>query len=185
MSDEKPGDKPDDVKKESDVVKRDDYNKIVETHNSIKAEKEKLEKEMKEMKEKIEKKNVEEEQKNAWEKEKEEMKQQIEEIKKKKKGSKAQETDKPKEEKQISEDKVKEQINKVLPTEGMRDPSIMTPFERYGYFKNPATRRTSSQLLGRALSLHAGAQKSGLNTSPYAKKSNDDVVVADIKKSLT
>jgi len=178
MSEDKPGDKPDDVK---DSVKRDDYNKVVESHNSIKAEKEKIEKELQEMKENIEKKSVEDTEKKAWEKEKEEMQTQIEELKTVKKGSKAVEnTEEAGNEKKMDTQKIKAQIDEAIPTEGIRDPSLMTPLERYAYYKNPATKRASSQLVGRALSL---AQSSGI--SPYAKRSTDDIIVANIKKSLT
>ncbi|KKK86641.1 hypothetical protein LCGC14_2761190 [marine sediment metagenome] len=46
---------PEEKNNESDVVKKEDYNKMVEAHNTLKVEKEKLEKEIEATKETISK----------------------------------------------------------------------------------------------------------------------------------
>ena len=176
----KSDDKPDDVK-------REDYNKIVESHNSLKAEKEKLEKQIKEYKDKSEKEesNKLEEEKKAWEKEKEEKDKQIEELKKKAeentKVAKGVVSKEEEEKKEVNPDSFKEQLNKQLP-EPEKDPNrFASNLARYGWYKNPTTKQYTEDHIAKGLALDAelqlGAYGKKFNAPGAARPNKEDLIL--------
>lgn len=181
MPDEKKNDQPD------DVVKKDDYNKMVEAHNTVKAEKEKIEKELGEIKQNAEaedKKKVDEE-KATWEKEKVDMNKTIEDLKKGKEGDKADPKgivnplkEPPKPEGEVSTEKeIKELLDKEIPDREKTPEKFGSNIKRYLYYKEPTTKQYTEEQLGMGLSLHAGDQNvNPRGISPHANKSSQDIV---------
>ncbi len=179
MSEEK---KDPDVKSD-DVVKKEDYNKVVESHNSMKSEKEKVEKELSDLKEtqkKAEEKKV-EDGKLDWEKEKEEKDKIIADLKTKvedntvvKKGV----VKDPKTQEATTDEKIKEQLDKHIP-EGDTDPKkFASNIQRYGHYKSSTTKQYTDDQLGKGLSLDAGAQATNPNlVSRFANKSKEDLIL--------
>lgn len=185
MSDKKDGqDKP-------DVVNREDYNKVVEAHNSLKAEKEKLDSEIKQIKETETKNDKEADSKEAWEKEKadllkrqEDLTKQVEEIKqganKVSKGivppQKLNEQGQPQE--PMANEGIKKELDEKLPADDFDPNRCGSNLQRYGHYKNPSTKRYTHEQLGMALSLHAGAQSANPGQVPsMAKQSKDDIML--------
>ena len=154
MSEGKEGDnKPVDVKE--DTVKREDYNKIVESHNSLKAEKEKLENDMKAKNES--------DQKAVWEKEKADLIKQNEDLKKiaeEKKDAKVSKgivQDQKKDAPQEVGD-IKKMLDEKLPDREKNPEKFGSAIARYGHYKSATTKKYDDEQLGMALSLHANAQ---------------------------
>jgi len=170
-----------------DKVEREDYNKIVENANSLKADKEALEKKLqeKEEEEKVVKTN---EEKETWLKEKADMQKQMEDLKKKAekvednekvaKGKVAtKEAQQPEEAK--TKDDIKAQIDDQLGKDDDFDPKkCASAIARYAHYKNPTTRKYTDEQLGKGLSLHAGAQVADNKlVDGFAKKNADDIIV--------
>ena len=178
MSEEKDADV-----KSADVVKKEDYNKVVESHNSLKSEKEKLEKELSELKEvqkKVEEKK-EEEDKLAWEKEKEEKDKIIADLKAKvedntvvKKGV----VKEPTSTEATSDEKIKEQLDKHIPEADTDPKKFASNIQRYGHYKSPTTKQYTEDQFGKGLSLDAGAQITNPSLiNRFANKSKEDIIL--------
>lgn len=160
-----------------DVVKREDYNKVVESFNSLKAEKEQLDKKMKESELNKEK----EAQKAEWLKEKEEIQKQMEELKKN--------LVEKKEDIKVSKSVVNEQkqdetpadfhklLDEQFPTKAKKPEEFGSAISRYAYYKNPATKAFSHQQLGRGMSLHATAQRVSPDIVPQTAYGKTDIII--------
>ena len=164
----------------ADVVSREEYNKIVEAHNSMKAEKEKIESSIKA-------KEAAESSKQEWQKVAEENKAALDELKsqvaemkdeKVSKGVVAQENNQNKKMTSgVSREELIKQLQEAIPYNGIKNTQNMSPIQRYGYYKAP-TQGVSNQMLGMALSLDAGRYWSRqANVSPFARQGGDDVIV--------
>ncbi len=144
----------------TDVVKREDYNKVVEAQNSAKVENEELKKKI----EGLEEGKKVDEDKAEWQKEKEEIQKQMDELKKQvaeKKDAttvaKGIVTPKVDETEQKVEDP-KVLLDKHLPDRKIAPEKFASRMAAYGHHKNPASKFYSSEQLGYAISLHASAQ---------------------------
>ena len=180
--------------KSDDVIAREDYNKVVEAHNSAKVELEKLQKELKTIKDSDVNNKVNAE-KNEWKQLGEGLKQEIEDLKKQVQ-QKQDETKVAKgivpgqsnmnqsHTKNLSREEIKAQLDEGIPTDQIKNVSNLSPIQRYGYYKSP-TRAYSNQVFGRALSLDAGRFASKqVEISNYARPTENDIVVHVGKKTL-
>lgn len=147
----------------NDVVKKEDYNKAIESRNSAIADKEKVEKELKEIKETKETEEKVNEEKKSWEKEKEEKDSQIAELKTKmeenntkvSKGVVQEPTDTP----QDNYNQTKTKIDELIPDREKNPEKFASNFARWKHYSNPETKQYTSEQLGMGLSLAAGAQR--------------------------
>ena len=169
-------------KTENDVVKAEEYNKVVSAHNAVKLEKENLEKEIKTMKEKeISSKN--ESEKMSWEKERLEKDAKIAELNKKVEDN----TKNPKgivndqrqqEPANAGKEQVKKMLDEVIPDDDFKPDKCGSRIARYGHYKNPATKRFNNTQMGMGLSLHKGAMAVNPELIPdAARASRDDIIV--------
>lgn len=178
--------------KKDDNVKGDDYNKVVEAHNSVKTENEKLQKELTELKSKQEtaEKDKEtqgkiDEEKKAWDKEKADKEQQIAELQKKleeKKDttvvSKGVVSDATSGAAVPTQDSVKAMLDAKFPDRKTNPDIWGSAIQKYGYYKSPSTKQYSHDQLGQALSLHKGAiSVNPQMVSTAARASKDDIIV--------
>jgi len=175
MSEEKKADNTNDL----DVVKKEDYNKVVEMHNSLKATAEKMANELKELKEK----NVTKDEKASWEKEKEEIDKKLNELNRKiednTKVAKSVIVEKKEEKTSTFEkDKVKKMLDEKMPPSKFNPNKVASNLARYAHYKNPITKEFTNEQLGMALSLHAGVQRTSPDLMPTeAKRDKSDIIV--------
>lgn len=162
---------PDKKNNSDDVVPKEDYNKIVEAHNSMKTEMEEKEKAIKEFEKKDEIRKVKYAEKKKWQKETEEKDKLKAELEAKKvkddtvkrKGIVQQ----PADPKGTEMDATKKILDERFPTEYKEgDPQLMSPLERLKYFKKPSTRIFNKEKFGELLSLQGSAQVSDPNSLP-------------------
>lgn len=156
---------PDD--KPVDVVNREEYNKIVEAHNSNKVENERKLKE-------IEMKN--EEERKKWKEEAENQNKQIEDLKK------IAEEKKPAPKGIVTEPArqpdVKKMLDEKIPDRPKNPEKFGSKIQRFGYYKSGTTKQYTDEQLGMGLSLHAGAISTNPDLIPNAaKKSKDDIII--------
>lgn len=179
---------PEEKPKTKDVIGADKYNEAIETINSEKMKREKVETELKELKEAAEKRKVISKEKKSWKEEKDKMEKEIEELKKTK-VTKGKTKDKPPETAPVPTAEAKTQLDNVLPTEGiMTNQDFGSSIERLRHFKNPMTKKVNSQLLGRALSLDVERQMGKFGEPeplhPRAKIMKEDTVVAEHRVNI-
>ena len=168
----------------TDTISRSEYNKIVESHNSMKLEKEKIENELKTIKETksedVNKMNVE---LAEWKSYKENIDNQLAELKKKAEDNKpvakgivptqAQAGDYPPE---IS--KAKALLDRTFPERKANPERYGSAIQRYGYYKNGTTKAYTDEQLGMGLSLLASAQRLNPDMiAPELKKSSSDILI--------
>jgi len=154
-------------KNKSDVVDRKDYNKIVESRNSLKADLETKEKTLKEMQEKEAKRKMLSEEKKKWKEEMKKKDEQIAELSKKtaednsvnKKGIVQEPETKP------NTVTTKQMLDERYPNLKV-DPANLSPIERMKFFKTPTTRVANSQKFGELLALQASAQETEPHSLP-------------------
>jgi len=180
MADEK-NDKP-------DAVNRDDYNKVVESHNSAKADLEKIQKEKdeiakkleetskssEEMKKKLEEANKWKEQAEAEAKQKKELEEKLD-NKPNPKGLVPPQQDNPQQGRLGSD----EQVKKIKDHFGEMDTKILRPqpnIKVYGHYLNPSADPYDNHTFGELLSLH-GEYANQMGIPPEAGRSSDDWVV--------
>ena len=173
---------PDEQKNSNiDVVNREDYNKVVESHNSLKMELERKEREFSELKNKTRT----EEEKKAWEQSYSEVNKKLEELTSKidkkedknkvAKGIVADQTNYGQEEKQ---QQIKSLLDKHIPTPKRAADSFASNFARFQYYKSPMTKEYTSQQIGMGLSLHAGAIAQNPSLVPsFARRERSDIIV--------
>lgn len=140
-----------------DGVDRDDYNKVVESRNSLKLENEKLQEQIKQKQE--QEKQTEE---MKWKEENEKLKRQNEDLKKiaEEKNTTVAKgiiNEPPKEETPII--KVKKVLDEKLPDRKVNPEKFGSAIQRYGHYKSGTTKQYTDDQLGMGLSLHANAQK--------------------------
>ena len=151
----------------SDVVNKEDYNKIVEAHNTVKTEKETLMKEIEDLKnEKVEDKEKVE--KNEWAKQKEELEKQKEELQKQvddkskeeviKKGIVKQNEDAKDVGKEQEKVDLKAMLDKTFPDRDKNPERYGSNVQRWGHYKSPTTKVYSTEQLGQVISLVHSAQ---------------------------
>lgn len=173
---------PEEKSTTKDVVKTEKYNEAIETINSEKMKREKVEAELKELKDTAEKKKAISKEKASWKEEKETMEKEISELKKTKvtKGKTKDKT--TTEAKPVTKETITTQLDEMIPTKDIRT-NFGGPIDRLKYFKSPATRKSNSQLLGRILSLDVERQMGKFGKQeplhPRAAKRKDDNVVAE------
>lgn len=183
MSEEK-----NDNQQSSDVVNREDYNKVVESSNSLKTENEKLKSELNKVQEtkKVEQeKKATEEEKKEWQNEAAEIKKQIEDLKKaaeQKKETKVSKgvvpTNQTEQQEQPNKE-IKQMLDKHIPDRKVNPEKFGSMIHRYAHYKNAATREYTHEQLGMGLSLHAGLQRANPSLiKGYAKPTRDDIVLS-------
>lgn len=163
-----------------DNVKMEEYNKVVEAHNQLKLEKEKIENEMKELKEQKERESKEEETNTLWEKEKENFSKQIEELNKKLQQTQELVNAKPNPKGIVQEPAstktVKQMIDEIVPDPQANPERFGSKIQKYGYYKSPRTKYYDNQQLGQILSLHGTATRVNPDLiPPEARKSPTDL----------
>ena len=171
MSEEKKEGNESVAMKAEDGVKRDDYNKVVESHNTIKLEKEKLQKELEDLKKETKAKE-------EWAEEKSKMQSQINELKEKKENKVAKgvinEETQPKNE----SSNFKELLDEQIPDAKVDPKKIASNIQRWAHYKSGTTKEYSNDQLGKAISLQATAHSQDPSLIPeYAKKNKGDITL--------
>ena len=166
----------------ADVVKREDYNKLVEATNSLKIEKEKIESELKRLKGESERKEIEDRERAKWDEELKKRDEAINELKKKIEASQVPvrkgvvPTSNPS---QIIQDEPITLLKKVLPDRKKVPEKFASNLARYGYYKSPSTKEYTDEQFGMALSLKASAFKLDPSMIPgESRKSREDIIFA-------
>lgn len=159
--------------KSADMIAREDYNKIVESHNSMKVEKERLESELRSLKSK---EPAEEKLRKEWESEMSGVKKQMEELVKKVEEKK----DTTKVSKGLVQDRisptneVKTMLDEKIPDRKINPEKFGSKISRFAHYKSGMTKSYTDEQLGMGLSLHAGALKVAPDiVSSYARSRAD------------
>jgi hypothetical protein len=163
----------------NDAVKAEEYNKVVEAHNSMKIEKEKIERELNDMKRKDEVKTAIDGEKQKWDKEKAEMIKQQEDLKKQAENKTA--VAKGVVNPNTIPDEIgdfKNKLDKVIPEAKNNPDRIVSAIGRYKHFKSPSSRFFTKQEFGYGIAAHAVAQRINPNLiSEEAKASSGDIII--------
>ncbi len=170
----------------TDVVKKEDYNKIVEAHNTLKAEKEGMEKKIIDLESA---KSEFDKAKSDWEKESKEgmdefkktMNEKMEKFendKVERKGIVKQENKYGGDGNPLASDPdkiVKDHFSQVTEKEAPPEPGNL---HAYGHYKNPATQRTYGTLEGQALTVSHSANDESVDPkfANLLLKHSDDIV---------
>lgn len=165
--------------KKDDVVKAEDYNKVVENANSLKVDKEKIEKELKELKEAQEAgaKKLEDD-KKAWEEEKKEKDKAMEDLKNKAEEKVSKGLVKEPKKTDLPATKIKETLDKEIPDDDFDPKRVGSNLARYGHYKNPTTKKYTDEQLGMGLDLNRGAKTMDPGSIPNeARTSKNDLVL--------
>src|SRR3990167_8967322 len=165
----------------ADAVKREDYNKVVESHNSLKAENEEMKRKLDEIASKM---KVNEE-RELWKKEADELKKSIEEIKKqaeeKKDTTKVAKGIVPTNQtssEALTPESFKSLINTHIPERPKIPERFGSKIQSYGYYKNGTTRTYNNTQLGMVLSLHAAALAQNPHLVPAgARPMREDIIL--------
>ena len=164
----------------ADVVKREDYNKLVESTNSLKIEKEKMENELKKLKGDSERKEIEDRERAKWDEEFKKRDEAINELKKKVEANQV-----PVRKgvvptnivPQTPQEEPIELLNKILPNRKKVPEKFASNLARYGYYKSPSTKEYTDEQFGMALSLKASAFKLDPSMIPSeSRKSREDII---------
>lgn len=174
------GEKKSNDQQSDDVVKRDDYNKVVESRNSLKSELEQKEKELAKFKEEKEEDKL----KAEWQEELKKRDAQIEELKtkmeKKESGTVAKGlVATPKKEEgtpSASESEAIKKLKELVPPLTKDPQNFASNLARFRYYKSPVTKPYNDEQIGMILNLHADATR----TNPALVKNEAKIQARDI-----
>lgn len=157
----------------NDAVKAEEYNKVVEAHNNIKMEKERIEKELNELKGKAEMDKKISEEKQKWEQEKAELLKQQEELKQ------MNDTKSPKgvvNPSNTGNNDFMEKLDKVIPRVKASPERFASRIARFQHYKSPVTKEFTNRDVGMGIALLADAQRINPDLVPHeARKSSNDI----------